>query len=110
MAVRSARERSSLAFEESEVGIDTPTYLNRATAPASVAFGHDHLHDLVPSFDEFGQGNSCFGRDWAQRRANGLPKPGQDASINPVGLGEFPRGSRKVSHLPGVHRDSREAT
>jgi len=89
--------------------VDTLSEAIAAQQPPAVTFGHQHLDDLAPSTDQFGQ-FLCLGIAQGPRLwVDGLAEVGDDGGIKGVGLGKTACGSSEVPDLARIDDGERQA-
>jgi len=94
---------SQLLLQPSDMGGNPLHDLRLACLALPVALSRNHLHQLPPACDEFGQGFRLFVRHGSRLWAHPLSKQGDDASIELICFGELPCCPREISDVPRVH-------
>jgi hypothetical protein len=89
------------------VGLDTSANGPSRQAEA-ILFCQEHLKELAAARDQGGQSLDLLIGERANGRANGFGKLRQHLGIHSVRLGQLPRGSGEVPHLPRVDSYHRE--
>lgn len=74
----------------------------------ALAFGDDHLNDLPPPSDQFGQQPSLLIRDRTHRWLHRLDEPRDHRGINRVRLGTLTNRLREMPDLGRVDQHQRE--
>ena len=89
-------------LQPGEVGVETLRQALVAGLPAAIAFGADHLDDLLAAGNQFTQLAGRLVGNRFRLGADALGEQGDGHRVEAVGLGEPAGSPREVADLPGI--------